>query len=100
MTVPLLNSKEAAEALGVCEKTLRECRLLGLRYVQVTRGAIRYRRDDLESYIEERTVEACRSDRRTANTTTTTSRSGVVDFMDRAERKTSKKPKRLNRRPE
>lgn len=31
---------ETAAMLGVCEKTLQQCRAMGLRYVQITRGAI------------------------------------------------------------
>lgn len=90
----LLTPKEVARMLSLSEKSLLQCRSMGLRFVKVTRGAIRYREEDVAEYIEQQTVKPCHSEKRTANTGTMTSKSEVVDFMDRVERKTSKKRKR------
>ncbi|WP_420415885.1 helix-turn-helix domain-containing protein [Marinovum algicola] len=88
---PLLKPAEAAEVLGVCEKTLQQCRARGLRYVTVTRGAIRYRADDLEAYIEANT---CRSEPPKPKSGNTTSRSGVVDFAEALAQTTMKRRRR------
>ncbi|MGV8987775.1 MAG: helix-turn-helix domain-containing protein [Cypionkella sp.] len=87
---PLLLPSEAAGLLQVSEKTLGRLRNAGLKFVLVGRS-IRYRADDLESYIESRT---CHSAPKVRASGTTTSKSGVVDFMDLAGRKTSNKPRR------
>ena len=90
MTIPLLTPAEAAAILHVSEKTLRRQHGSGLNHVRVGKQ-IRYRPDDLQDYIKANT---CHSAQKTRATGTTTSRSGVVDFMDRVARKTSKPPKR------
>lgn len=54
----LLSEREAAEYLAISPATLRTWRCIGqptLPFVRVG-GAIRYRRSDLESWVEERTV--------------------------------------------
>lgn len=89
--IPLLDAQQAADLLGVCTKTLRKIRHRGLPYVTLPSGAIRYKPEDIEDFIEGRT---CRSDQKPRATGITTSRSGVVDFMAHAERKTTRKPSR------
>ncbi|WP_366140567.1 helix-turn-helix domain-containing protein [uncultured Tateyamaria sp.] len=86
----LLTPSEAADVLQVCQKTLQQCRSLGLRYVQITRGAIRYKPEDLQEFIEARTIQECRSEKRARKTGTMTSNSKVVDFMGLAKPTTSK----------
>ncbi|WP_375263237.1 helix-turn-helix domain-containing protein [Palleronia sp.] len=88
----LLTPQEAAETLRVCTKTLQRLRSDGLRYVKLG-GKILYRPDDLDDYIEKRTIEECRSERKGRGSGTTTSRSGVVDFTALVGRTTSKKRK-------
>ncbi|MGS4981700.1 MULTISPECIES: helix-turn-helix domain-containing protein [Pseudosulfitobacter] len=88
MSLPLLKPIEAATFLGVCTKTLQECRRNGLKYVKVAKGAIRYRADDLEEYIEAQTQ--CHSEPRRPVSINTTSSSGVIAFEDLAGRKTSR----------
>jgi excisionase family DNA binding protein len=87
---PLLLPTEAAHLLQVSQKTLSRLRNAGLKFVLVGRS-IRYRADDLESHIESRT---CHSAPKVRTAGTTTSRSGVVDFMALAGQRISKKPKR------
>ena len=51
----LLTPEEAARALGVGERTLRDLRKRGLiRYVAVTERKIMYRPEDCEEYIQSR----------------------------------------------
>jgi hypothetical protein len=88
---PLLRPSEAAQVLGVCEKTLQKCRARGLRYVTVTNGAIRYRADDLQAFIEANT---CHSEPPKAKSTNTTSKSAVVDFEAALAQTTTNKRKR------
>ncbi|MGR3605294.1 helix-turn-helix domain-containing protein [Sulfitobacter sp.] len=92
MTQPLLKPSDAADLLGVCTKTLQECRRRGLKYVKVARGAIRYRADDLQDYIEAQTQ--CHSEQRKPASINTTSSSGVIAFEDLAGRRISKQRKR------
>lgn len=52
----LLTIPQAAEALGVCDFSIRRMIWRGeLRHVRIGR-ALRIRRDDLQSWIEENTV--------------------------------------------
>lgn len=88
---PLLVSAEAAQILQVSEKTLGRLRKGGAIKFVLVGSQVRYRADDLESYIESRT---CHSAPKVRASGTTTSRSGVVDFMALAGRRTSKKPRR------
>ena len=88
---PLLKPTDAAEILGVCVKTLQECRRSGLKYVKVARGAIRYREDDIQEYIRAKTE--CHSEPRKPASTNTTSSSQVIAFEDLVGRKTTKKRK-------
>lgn len=54
MSRPLLRPSEAADILGVCERTLRKYRTdYGLPWVQVTHGTIRYKMDDLLDFQHE-----------------------------------------------
>ncbi|WP_372993586.1 helix-turn-helix transcriptional regulator [Sulfitobacter sp.] len=87
----LLSPQEAADRLGICTKTLRECRSLGLRCVRVTRNAIKYRPDHIEDYIKARTE--CHSEQRKPASINTTSLSKVVAFEDLVAPKTTKKRK-------
>lgn len=50
----LLNTAEAAELLGVSKAFLERDRWAGARipFIKVGSRAVRYRREDLESYIE------------------------------------------------
>ena len=54
----LLTSKEAAHMLGTTEATLRTWRWakVGPPYIKMSRGAIRYRPDAIEQYLERCTV--------------------------------------------
>ncbi|WP_198007045.1 helix-turn-helix domain-containing protein [Roseobacter sp. CCS2] len=89
---PLLSPQETAEILGVCTKTLQNCRALGLRCVRVTRNAIKYRPDDVQAFIEERTE--CHSEQKRPASTNMTSSSKVVDFAEAVAPKTTKKLRR------
>lgn len=92
-TLPtLLTPAEAARHLTVSEKTLRRLRDEGLKFVRLRPGSIRYRLDDLDEFIRAKTT--CHSAPAPRASGTTTSRSGVVDFMDLAARKTSRRPRR------
>ena len=83
MTRPaLLTPKEVAEQLNVCTKTLLKLRRLGLRYVQLTLGSVRYKQEDIDEFLENRQGEECHSDRRIPHTGNTTFKSGVVDFTE------------------
>lgn len=94
MTAPqLLTPDEAALHLQVSTKTLRRMRDAGLPYVMLTAGTIRYRPDDLAEFVNNRTM-TCHSARKPRASGTTISKSGVVDFMALAGRKTSSKPRR------
>jgi len=86
---PLLTPSEAAMLLSVSEKTLGRLRQAGLKFVLVGRS-IRYRADDLETYVESRT---CHTAPKTRASGTMTSRSGVVDFMALAGPRISRKPR-------
>lgn len=90
MTMTLLTAAEAAALLHVSEKTLRRQHRAGLSYVKLGRKTL-YRPDDLQDFIKANT---CHFVPKTVATGTTTSRSGVVDFMDRVARKTSKPQRR------
>ncbi|WP_288997999.1 helix-turn-helix domain-containing protein [uncultured Gemmobacter sp.] len=93
MTTPtLLTPDEAAKILTVSTKTLRRMRDEGLKFVRLRAGTIRYRQDDLDAFIEAKTT--CHSAPKIRASGITTSRSGVVDFMDLAARRTLKRPKR------
>ena len=87
----LLKPSEAADVLGVCEKTLQQCRARGLRFVTVTRGAIRYREDDLLAYIED---NLCLSELPKPKSGNTTSKSKVFAFEEVVARPTMRRPKR------
>jgi excisionase family DNA binding protein len=51
----LLSPREAAEALMVSERTLRDLKRLGaIRYVAITGRRIAYRRDDVADFINTR----------------------------------------------
>lgn len=52
----LLTEKEAAKILGFSIRTLQNWRHRGggPRFVRVSKGCIRYRREDLEAWVEER----------------------------------------------
>ena len=54
--IHLLTESEAARILGFSIRTLQGWRYRGggPRFVRVSRGCIRYRREDLEAWIEER----------------------------------------------
>ena len=60
----LLTTAEAASFLNISPKTLVNWRLLGIgpRYVKIGRR-IRYRKEDLESYIQSSLVETAGSPR-------------------------------------
>ncbi|WP_082849476.1 MULTISPECIES: helix-turn-helix domain-containing protein [unclassified Sulfitobacter] len=85
---PLLKPSDAANLLGVCTKSLQECRRRGLKCVKIARGAIRYRPDDLQEYIEAQTQ--CHSEQRKPASINMTSSSKVVAFEDLAGPKTTK----------
>ncbi|MCC5970932.1 MAG: helix-turn-helix domain-containing protein [Pararhodobacter sp.] len=51
ITLSLLTSNEVTTILRVSTKTLRRMRLRGLVYVMLTSGTIRYRLDDLKTFI-------------------------------------------------
>lgn len=89
----LLTPTEAAAMLQVSTKTLTRLRSKGLAYVMLTGGTIRFRSDDLASFINNRTIQ-CHTVPKTRPTGTTTSRSGVVDFTEVAAQRTLKKRKR------
>ncbi|WP_184568168.1 helix-turn-helix domain-containing protein [Sulfitobacter undariae] len=91
-TAPLLKSVDAAAILGICTKSLQNCRKQGLKYVKIGKGTFRYRRDDLKEYIEAQTQ--CHSEPRKPRSINTTSSSEVVAFEDLAGRKTMRKPRR------
>ncbi len=57
MNDKLLNTREAAELLGMRPQTLQVWRLRGNVALPVVRigGAVRYRRTDLAKYVEEHT---------------------------------------------
>lgn len=57
-TAPLLTPAQAAETLGISTGTLaiwRSTRRYPLRYIKVG-GKVRYRRSDIDSFLELRTV--------------------------------------------
>ncbi|WP_175482078.1 helix-turn-helix domain-containing protein [Gemmobacter aquatilis] len=83
---------EAAALLRVSTKTLRRLRDKGLPYVMLTSGTIRYKPEDLTSFIAGRTQQ-CHSAPKARASGTTTSRSGVVEFMALAGPRTSRKPR-------
>lgn len=58
MSAPLLTPREAAELLAVAERTLADWRYRGTgpSYVAYSGRCIRYRRDDLDAWVEERAV--------------------------------------------
>lgn len=51
----LITSAQAAAILAISERSLRRLRNMGLKYVVLGTGIIRYRRADIESYIGENT---------------------------------------------
>lgn len=64
---PLLKPAQAADILGVCEKTLAKLRRNGLPYVMITDSTVRYRREHLRDFMngipfEPKPNEAKRSD--------------------------------------
>lgn len=89
--IQLLTPKQAAAIFGVCTKTLQRMRSRGLRYVQITRGAIRYRTDDINDFIEKQSVTECLSSPKTRSAANKVSRAGVVDFSEVIGRKAAKK---------
>ena len=91
MSDQLLTPDEAAGFLRVSTKTLQRLRNRGLPFVMLTSGTIRYKQQDLTSFIEDRTE--CRTARKARASGTTTSKSGVVDFMAVAAPKTMRKPR-------
>ncbi|WP_084621166.1 helix-turn-helix domain-containing protein [Paracoccus aminophilus] len=90
-TLTLLTPAEAARALRISTKTLQRLRNRGLPFVMLTSGTIRYRPDDLTNFIEGHTE--CRTARKERASGTTTSKSGVFDFMALAAQKTMKRPR-------
>jgi hypothetical protein len=82
----LLSMREAAEFLGICERTLREHTKSGaIAYVVVGRGSTRQHRmfhvDDLRTFIDARRRQECPLTAQPAGRTTSTiSKSEVVDF--------------------
>ncbi len=56
MTEGLLTTRQAAEFLGLKPSCLENWRWKGYgpSYVQVTRRAIRYQREDLDAFVQER----------------------------------------------
>ncbi|WP_417810032.1 helix-turn-helix domain-containing protein [Thioclava sp.] len=94
---PLLTPQEAAASLHISTKTLRRMRASGLPFITLTSGSIRYNAHDIADYLARKTQRIepkCPIDQKIRATGTTTSRSGVVDFMALAIPKTSKKPRR------
>ncbi|WP_084697134.1 helix-turn-helix domain-containing protein [Paracoccus marcusii] len=90
---PLLwTPDEAAAYLKVSQKTLQRLRNRGLPYVMISSGTIRYRPDDLTTFIEDR-VQQCPTARKARASGTSTSKSGVVDFTAVAARMTTRKRK-------
>ncbi|WP_435170871.1 hypothetical protein [Falsirhodobacter sp. 1013] len=65
----------------------------GLRYVALSPQRIFYKKEDLDSFIEDRTQQ-CHTARKARASGTMTSKSGVVDFTALAGRKTTPKPRR------
>ena len=59
MTPGLIKQSEAAEYLGLSEATLERDRWRGgeIPYIKVGPRAIRYSRDQLEEYVQSRTVK-------------------------------------------
>ena len=92
MTQPLMKPVDAANILGICTRSLQECRRRGLRCVKVAKGAIRYRMDDVQDYIEAQTE--CHFEQVKPASINTTSSSAVVAFEALAERQTTKRRKR------
>lgn len=54
----LISQREAADLLGLSERTLKAMRLrkTGPTFVRISRRCVRYRLADLERFIESRTV--------------------------------------------
>ncbi len=54
--LPLLTEKEAAKVLGFSVRTLQgwRCRGGGPQFVRISHSCIRYRREDLDGWIESR----------------------------------------------
>ncbi|WP_422386286.1 helix-turn-helix domain-containing protein [Paracoccus sulfuroxidans] len=88
---PLMTAEEAAGMLRVSTKTLQRLRTRGLPFVMLTPGTIRYRKDDIDAYLQEHTE--CHTARKARATGTMTSKSGVVDFTALAEQRTMRKRK-------
>lgn len=93
MSKQLLTPDEAADHLRVSEKTLRRMRSQGLPYIALTSGTIRYRAEDLNTFIDERTLQ-CHTARKARASGTTISKSGVVDFMEAVRPRITKKQNR------
>ena len=90
MTAPiLLTSAEAAALLKVSTKTLQRMHSRGLTAVHLSSKSIRYRLDDINDFIEGK----CHTGPQIRASGTMTSRSKVVDFMDLAGRKITRKPR-------
>ncbi|OOY03233.1 hypothetical protein BMI87_18165 [Thioclava sp. F28-4] len=90
----LLTPREAADRLRVSTKTLRRLRASGLPFITLTSGSIRYDARDLADFVGRNTKRIepkCPIDPKVRATGTTTSKSGVIDFMDLAGPTTSRK---------
>src|SRR4051794_21694337 len=103
-TVPdgLLTMRQAAAALGVGERTLRDHLRSGdIRYIDVGRGrqrrALRFAPEDLEDFKRSRRGQPWPSTR-DARSTTTSSSTEVVDFVGLRAARASGKPKTLSAR--
>jgi hypothetical protein len=86
MMQPLLKPTEAAHILGICTKSLQECRRRGLKWVKVSRGAVRYRESDLADYIVANVQ--CNLERPKSATINKQTLSGVIAFEDLPKQKT------------
>jgi excisionase family DNA binding protein len=82
----LLSHEEAADRIGVGEKTLRQLRKQGLiRYVAVTGRLIKYRPEDCDAFVESRLVidEPCLPTQRRGPRKRLSTQGNVVSFMAR-----------------
>ncbi|AZB65240.1 DNA-binding protein [Cereibacter sphaeroides] len=91
MAEQLLTPEEAAALLRIGVRSLLIYRAQGLRYVRLGGRTIRYRLDDINDFLNDRTQDGCPSAPRKQRSGNTTSRSGVVAFEDLAARRTMRR---------
>lgn len=80
----LLTPEEAANRLHMCVKVLRRLRQQGqIRYVALTERKIRYRPEDCDAFIEERTRKAEPCPRTAPKPTQKRRHGNIVPFSQR-----------------